>query len=192
MPDVIDSLWPEVIRAKVQSPESILLAQADALTRQTNNVLVGKVVFGPSDDNLVVLYFNIVVPTLKDYRHRIMVVQHRKDMHYPALIDAEVFRASGLAVLQAAMKALRSSPFLLAAEGAEPTKPDNRADSDKEFIDLVRKVLQSPYVVSVAQSLIARATDANSGRRIEPFNPQAESEADRGKEPPDTSRAPRD
>ena len=157
MSENAQSLWPDVIRAKVQSPHSILAAQAEALTRQTNGVLVGNVGLGSSEDDDTVLSFNIVVPELDNYRHRILMVQHGKDMHYPAAIDAEVFRPRGLAGLQAAMSGL---------VGGEGKKPANRADSDKELIELVAKVLRSPYVVSVAQSLIARAEDARTGKLV--------------------------
>lgn len=176
MPEVSVSLWPDVIRATVQSPESILLDQAEALTQQTSGVLVGKVGAGPSDDGVVLLHFSMVVPALRDYRHRIMVVQHRKEMHYPAFVDAELFRARGIATLQAAIQELRSAPVLLGGVASE--KPANRADSDKEFIELVRQVLRSSYVVSVAQSLIARANETNSRRTIEPLQPDTEPPAD--------------
>jgi hypothetical protein len=114
------------------------------------------------------LHFSIAVPALGDYRHRIMVVMHRKDMHYPAWIDAEVFRAHGMAGLKAALEAVRKGSLLLLGE-AEEKKQENRADNYEEFIDLVRKVLRSPYVVSVAQSLIARALDVQAGREAESF-----------------------
>jgi len=144
-----------------------MVAQAEALTKQTSGVLVGQVGAGPSDDKVVVLHFSIKVPDLNDYRHRIMVVQHDKEMFYPAVIDAQVFRPSGAL---ATIKALQGPSFSVLT-GAEVKKPDNRADSDTEFIELVGKVLRSPYVISVAQSLIARAAEVRSGKKIEPFAP---------------------
>ncbi len=160
---ITESLWPDVIRAEVQSPSAILLAQAEALTKQTSGVLMGKVGTSLSEEQDILLHFSIVVPDLGDYRHRIMVVQHGKDMLYPARIDAEVFRPASLIEVASA---------LASGVGGEATKPKNRADSDKEFIELVRKVLASPYVISVAQSLIARVSDVRSGKNIEPLAPE--------------------
>ncbi|HJT34208.1 MAG TPA: hypothetical protein VJ783_19330 [Pirellulales bacterium] len=53
---------------------------------------------------------------------------------------------------------LRQTGGVLSADITK--KPDNRADSDQELVDLVAKVLQSPHVLSAAQSLIARASAA--------------------------------
>lgn len=174
------SLWPDEIRAEVQSPTSILIGQAKALTKQTGGVLVGKVTTAISDDDTVLLNFNIMVPELGDYQHRIIVVRHQKDMHYPAVVDAEVFRTATLAGLRSTMKAIASMAPLLAGEPDDTNplkKPDNRADSDTELIELVAKVLRSPYVVSVAQSLIARVGDVR-GEKEREANPLS------GKEPP--------
>ena len=42
MPTHVLDLWPEAIRAEVQTPYSILLAQTNLLTDRTSNVLVGE------------------------------------------------------------------------------------------------------------------------------------------------------
>jgi hypothetical protein len=168
-------LWPDVIRAAVQSPKSILVDQAEALKKQTNGVLVGMVNSGATDDDQALLYFSILVPELNDYRHRIMVVQHKKGMEYPTTIDAEVFRPSGIIAIHQALGAL-------AALHEEARKPNNRADNDREFIELVKKVLQSPYVVSVAQSLIARANDVRAGKKVDPISSEIDSSSTNGTE----------
>jgi hypothetical protein len=171
VPENTASLWPDAIRATVQSPQAILVAQAEALTEQTSGVLVGDVKSGFAEGDQSLLYFSILVPDLGGYRHRILVVQHEKDMHYPSMIDAEVFRPSEVKTLSEILRPL-----------TEGNKPNNRADSDKEFIDLVRKVFQSPYVVSVAQSLIARVNDVRAGKKVDPIEPEVDSSSVEGKE----------
>jgi hypothetical protein len=158
------SLWPDEIRAVVKSPLSILLEQADALTSQTGGVLVGKLSKSVTDDKTV-LNFDVIVPELDGYRLRIMVVTHKKDMNYPAMVDAEVFRPRGLG-LGALNFTTANAIQAMQAMMEEPKKPANRADSDKELTELVRQVLRSGYVVSVAQSLISRVADANAEMEV--------------------------
>jgi hypothetical protein len=91
-----------------------------------------------------------------------MSAAHGIETVYPATVDAEVFRAS------------RVPNYIAAAAltlGSEGKKPDNRADSDQEFGELVGKVLQSSYVLSAAQSLIARANDVLAEKELAAQNP---------------------
>lgn len=159
MPTQVRSYWPDVIRATVQSPLSILSEQAEAITEQTGGVLVGKVVRGVSDDERTTLALDIVVPELKNYRHRILTVNHLQTMPYPTTVDADVFRPTGPDPLS---QAWQLPPIL----GGQVRKPENRADTDQEFVELIKKVFQSPSVVSVAQSLVARAEDVRAGREL--------------------------
>lgn len=153
MTETVKSLWPPQIRPSIMSPLTILQAQADALIRQTGGVLSADIKRREEEDKLV-LTFDIVVPALGDYRHRILVLAHGREMAYPSVIDAEIFRPMGLASVR---------EFIEAHQGVllgGTKKPVNRADSDQELVDLVAKVLQSPEVLSAAQSLIARASEA--------------------------------
>ncbi len=165
----INSLWPSQIRANIQSPFAILQGQADALSKQTGGLLLGKITRGKGNEGKVSLLFDIVVPALGDYQHRVMIVAHGTEMVYPASVDAETFRPSGLQSFRTFLETQES--FLTGAEGK---KPANRADSDQELTEMVAKVLQSPYVVSAAQSLIARANDALAAKEREiPSNVEA-------------------
>jgi hypothetical protein len=158
-----ESMWPEEIRPSVQSPYSILATQADALTKQTGGVLVGKVTGGGTENNLVLLSLSMVVPTLGDFTQHIMTVRHKAGMPYPAVVDAELFRALDPVGLAAAIQSIQSMQVELTGRSApldpEEQRPANRADSDKELMEMVRKVIRSRYIVSVAQSLISRAED---------------------------------
>jgi hypothetical protein len=146
----IQSLWPAQIRAGVQSPWAILFPQAEALATQTGGVLIGEVK-RRDDDGKVVLTFDIVVPGLDGYRDRILSATYDRERFYPVTVDADIFRMPRSAKLRLS---LPNPP------NAGQPGPENVADSDQELINLVGKVLQSSQVVSLAQSLIARATDS--------------------------------
>ena len=127
----------------------ILRAQADDLSKLTNGVLIGEVQQWPDEEDKVKTTLEIRAPELHDdSRFRILSVQHTRTMPYPVLVDAEIFRPKGLAAIIEA-----TSPF------NEGKKPDNRADDDPEFRNLIKKVLQSSPVKALASSLRARVTE---------------------------------
>jgi hypothetical protein len=134
----------------VRSPASILVEQADLLARQTNGILVGELTSHDSEGEKgdeTGLALDIVVPALDGFRQRILVAKHAVGMPYPVRVDADVFRVR-----------LPPPPLRPLREALE-AKPPNRADSDTEFIEVVGKVLRSPHVTSVAQSLLALANE---------------------------------
>ena len=61
--------------------------------------------------------------------------------------------------------------------GTGANKPPNRADDDEEFFVLVRKVLNSPPVISAAQSLIARASEALEETEVNTAEPSGLTES---------------
>lgn len=134
-------------------PLTILQAQAEALLQQTGGVLSADIKQREEEDKFI-LTFDIVVPAMGGYRHRVLVLAHGRNMAYPAVVDAEVFRPPGLESVREFIEAQQPALF------RTPKKPVNRADSDQELVDLVAKVLRSPQVLSAAQSLIARAGEA--------------------------------
>ena len=152
MSDTVQENWPSEVREMVQSPLSILLERAGELTQRTKGQLVGEVTPREREDDRVELQFDMVVPDLQNYRHRIMTVSHRPLLPYPAVIDAELFRSGVLGSLQLFIE----HQMIVGGEGK---KPANRADSDEEFLDLVKKVLYSSHVRSVSQSLILRVAE---------------------------------
>jgi hypothetical protein len=140
------SLWPSGIRAKIQSPKALLKIQAEALARQTEGVLNGDVRQKEGQEDRTAFSFDIVVPALDNYRHPILNVAYRKELPYPCVVQAEFFRSSN------AYDLFMNQGMLLRAS-------DNVAENDDEFLSILSIVLQSPQVVSVAQSLIARAEE---------------------------------
>ena len=131
----IQSLWPPDIKATVMSPSTILKGQAEALALQTGGVLLAEIVEEQSEEGDTVLFLDLVVPALRGSRHRILKVTQNQGMVYPALLEAEVFKAYG-------------------------STGRRRTNTDQEFTEKVAEVLRSPHVLSVAQSLVARANEA--------------------------------
>lgn len=153
MSQTIESLWPDQIRNRVFSPSTILKAQGEALARQTGGVLLGEIRRDVDDEkNIVSLAFNIVVPALDNYRHRVLDVFYSQDLVYPAIVDAEVLRPTSSMMVDEFSRSGRIGLLNLGS----------RADSDKQLIGLVEKVLRSPQVLAAAQSLLARASDVLS------------------------------
>jgi hypothetical protein len=135
----VPSLWSAEIRPGIQSPWAVLNAQAEALEKQTNGILVGFLGREELGGQKVRLWLDIVVPELNDYHHRVLVANYSEENLenlYPVELDAEVLRRN---------KQL-SSPY--------------SANSEKELNEVVAQVLTSERVVAAAQSLIAKVTDA--------------------------------
>ncbi|MCI0486824.1 MAG: hypothetical protein L0229_09510 [Blastocatellia bacterium] len=174
MAEQVKSLWPTQIRPHILSPITILKAQAEALVRQTGGILLADIKRKEIEGEKVELAFEIVVPVLDGYRQRILNVAHDKDLPYPCIVDAEVFKNSDREQFRNFLEGGLKFSFGDAnkTESVEFTSPiikagrlsrlqvANKADSDVEFTDIIAKVLQSPQVLSTAQSLIARASEA--------------------------------
>jgi hypothetical protein len=170
MSQTIESLWPSQIRQRVLSPIAILRAQGEALARQTGGILLGEINKEVVDETVVSLAFNIIVPALSNYRHRVLDVLHAIDLPYPAIVDAEITRPGSLRLIEE----LRRSGRM---EISNILRYTGRADSEQELIDLVENVLKSPQIVSAAQSLLARASDVLSDEQYQPDGRSASSEA---------------
>ena len=130
----IQSLWSPDIKATVMSPSTILRGQAEALALQTGGVLLAEVRSEELDENETAILFDLVAPALQGSRHRILRVSHAHGLPYPAWVEAEVFE---------------NLPY-----------SRKYARSDLAFTQVVAEVLNSPPVLSVAQSLVARANEA--------------------------------
>lgn len=146
------SLWPTAVRPGVRTPHDILSAQAEALAQQTDGVLVGELSVRESEGGPTTLTLDICAPAL-DYRHWVLTASHLTGLSYPASVDALIFRPQTPAEAAKLIgSALLGQPRSLSEE--------NVAASDEALTQLVRRVLNSPQVVAVAVSLIARAEDA--------------------------------
>lgn len=130
MKDCTDNLWSPEIRPEILSPRDILEMQAVALREQSGGLLSAEVrEVHDKAEGSIYLILDMIAPTLNEDRHRILTARSFADRTYPCFIDAEGLRS---------------------AEGAH---------SEHEFRELVRQVLHSGEVKSLALSLIARARD---------------------------------
>ena len=155
MNNSLPQMWPDEIRAEVRSPPSILTEVAGSLTSRTRNLLAGEVRRASDEKGRTVLVFDIVVPSLDNYRQRVLRLVYDESRVYPAFVDAESVNPTTMEMLQEAV-----TPF-----GSSKTKPTNRADSDSELIGLIQRINRS--LVPTVQSLIARANDASKAREAE-------------------------
>lgn len=153
------SLWSEQIVAQTQTPTMILHGQAEALTKQTQSVLVGEIVMRrqqqDTETSFRILALDIRVPALNDYRHRLLMLVHEEDMPYPVALRLSGHLPSNLAYL------LSPTIELVDEFGPHGEIPNpDLAENDKQLIKLLQHALTSSKVISIAQSLIARANEA--------------------------------
>ena len=138
----IPNLWPEeTVSVAAVSPLAILRIQAENLTRMTQGLLQGDIVTS-SYTTRVQHSFDIVAPALNGYRHRILTITHDQSLIYPVFFSADE------------------------VEEGETDPQVNRlarsAFSEAEFIQMLSNALQSGYVRSVVNSLIARSNETRA------------------------------
>ena len=135
----IPNLWPvKQVQVDVLTPLAILRAQANNLNQMTHGLLVGKVntIFNA---RYALHHFDVVVPSLQSYTHRLLSVEHSRKLAYPVSIQAQYCQEPDALI-----------------KGCT-------AHSQDEFIELLGKVLELSSVISVLQSLIARSNEVSSG-----------------------------
>jgi hypothetical protein len=123
-----ESLWSPEIKPGILSPRDILDMQAVALREQTGGTLNADVrTAQDQSEDASYVIFDVVAPTLGSARHRILTARYFAERIYPCHVDADGLRAAEV------------------------------ANSDEEFRELVRQVLNSGEVKALCQSLISRS-----------------------------------
>lgn len=165
-------LWPNDIRADVVAPVAILRAQEAALRRKTQAILRAEVRSfevkpeGDETGGKFVHKLELVAPSLGDYRVTLLTAIHETSMVYPALVKSRVFDSGNRPQISVPIKpslgsliSMTGSKFFLEMlNQKDGPDPEFRvAESQEEFIKLVREVLQSGWVRSLIESLIARS-----------------------------------
>lgn len=147
----LPDLWSDDIQVSVVTPLVILRSQVAYLERKTQGILRADVATSSSDAWLL-HQFDLIAPALRDYRRTLFTAKHNKDMIYPVYVQADCFAPA--------------NPFAMVSAVAIGGSPaDQRtANTQDEFIDLVRSVFRSGQVRSIIQSLIARSNDATETR----------------------------
>src|SRR5262249_40546422 len=125
--------------------------------RKTGGLLQAKV-SSVETDTLVQHQLDLIAPALHWYRERLLTAEHQKDRYYPVVVNAECFAADP-----------NAPPFQLDRRHGELKSLvsglglfGETAATEEEFVELVRKVLQSTVVRSLIQSLIARINETAS------------------------------
>ena len=138
MSSKIPNLWPTAaVSFETLSPVAILRVQAENLTRMTHGLLQGEVTTTNVSQKTVRHHFSIAAPALNGYRHEILRVKHDKGLVYPVSFVTDEL-----------------------TEDDELHVSSSTAYTEAEFIELLTGALQSGYVLSVINSLIARSNEA--------------------------------
>ena len=153
MADTIPDLWPQTgLKPTVLTPAAILRVQATQLAQRTQGVLIGEVV-SETQDNQVVLGFDVIAPALRNYRHRLLTVQYAKNAKYPALV-----KGAGLTtmVTETYTNLLYNSSR---KEQVSKSVGEKIVFSENSLVDALQQVLGAPETIAVLQSLIIQSTD---------------------------------
>lgn len=137
-------LWSDDIKVDIITPLAVLRAQQAHLRRKTRGLLNVEVTSRTVGEDSVEHQFDLIAPMLDDYRYRVLVAMHKQKLVYPVYVEAECLR-----------------PESSAYDGFPPDVIDgpSEAATEQEFLELVGKVLRSPQIRSVIQSLIALSNE---------------------------------
>jgi len=170
MADTIPDLWSDDISVKVLSPLAILRAQAGPLAQKTRGLLQVQIETTETTGGRLLHQFDLVATALNNFRRRILIAKHHKDLVYPVIIEAECFIPEGNDPIASMAQRMSTLSFQRTNQLAEG---ERRAVTAPEFIDLVGEVLHSFQVRALIQSLIARSND-----QIAATEPASPSEAE--------------
>jgi hypothetical protein len=144
---MIPDLWSDDVKVDVLTPLAILRTQKAYLERRTQGILRAQVAT-TTTDAWVQHQLELVAPALNQYRTVVLTARHNADLVYPVIVRSLDYLAPPL------------SPSRAAPGAAEA--PERLANSQDEFIALVREILRSGPVRSLIQSLIARSNEVRS------------------------------
>jgi hypothetical protein len=164
--DTLD-LWPDDIKVEVQSPYAILMSQKSLLATKTKDILRADVSVTTTDSQTR-LGFDLIAPSLENYRRTILYATSKKDDVYPVTVEADCFLPRSPTTLPEVLEKVSQRGL-----GAK-SNPGRQAATQQEFIDLVGQVLRSAEVRSLIQSLIARSNEKGSGASNGPGGERAE------------------
>jgi len=92
----MESLWPDEIAnsEQVRSPVQILKEQASLLGKMTKNILLGEIQAVPVGQPNSAYAFNILAPSLRNYRYSLFTINYNILNIYPIYIalDDEIFK----------------------------------------------------------------------------------------------------
>lgn len=158
----IPNLWPtETVSVSTLSPLAILRTQAANLTELTHGLLIGEVITDDLLEEGVYHHFDMIAPALDGYRHRILTVKHDPSMLYPVsysvAIRSSIVAPPARVKMGAAIATGVDLSGVLTPRNSKAIGPV--ANTESEFIEALREVFNSGYVLSVINSLIARSNE---------------------------------
>lgn len=141
-------LWPEGIETnRVKSPVTILREQGSLLGQKTKNLVQGEVMESGEQKQLFSYSFFIVAPALSHYRYKLFTIRHDVSL-YPVRVDVEDRIFDEI-----------DSQFQY-----EQLDPDGelissylQANSEEEFLNLLREIFKSQKAKNVVTSLLSQS-----------------------------------
>jgi len=134
----MDNLWPDDITTiNVKVPVAILREQASLLGKKTQNIVesqVQRLDKGLEDVGMFVYGFYIVAPALGNYRYKLFTVCHDVSS-YPVNFDIDEDIKNEIC----------------------PDKNTISAESEKEFLEILKKIFQSKRTKQIIGSLISQS-----------------------------------
>lgn len=147
----IPDLWGQAITVNVLTPAAILNTQAALLKRKTQGIVVAELATTTDSKNIVTIKLDLVAPAVDNFRASVLAVRHKADYVYPALVSTSAFSGKG------------GGPFGdLAWRGVED-QLSQLAETETQFVSLLQEALQSGFILSIVQSLIAKSNEARQG-----------------------------
>ncbi|MDD2754011.1 MAG: hypothetical protein PHS80_00655 [Methanothrix sp.] len=144
----MESLWPDEIASseQVRSPVQILKEQASLLGKMTKNILLGEIQAVPTGQPNSAYAFNILAPSLRNYRYSLFTINYNILNIYPVYIvlDDEIFKE------------------------IYSYKSENKAikiDYENEFITTLKNIFRSNKVKQILTSLMVESGAMSSNTR---------------------------
>jgi hypothetical protein len=136
-------LWPQgIVTHRVQSPVAILRFQASLLGSKTSN-LVQAEVLGRNESARFEYTLALVAPSLNRYTYQLLTIRHEIDL-YPVQIDVEP------TILKELSSSVRTQTDMYDDEVIV-------AESEEEFIDILRRIFRSQKASNVIASLMSQS-----------------------------------
>jgi hypothetical protein len=143
---MVESLWSIPAANNIRAPLIIMKEQATALTEQTKGSLVGLVETGTYGAGDLVINLSIQVPSLNNYKYRLMTYTQPVTM-YPGTLAAQVPVASGT-----------SLTGLINSLGLGPQAIEVK--NEQEFVAALKGLLALDEVKRLVSSLLVQANAA--------------------------------
>jgi hypothetical protein len=145
MTEIVD-LWPDEIKVeKLMPPVTILRQQASLLGKKTKNIVQGEVEDVRSNANLFIYAFYIIVPALNNYRYRLFNISYELSL-YPLQMYVENDIRKEI-----------PSDFIKRKDDTVDPLEFVYADSEKDFLEILRIVFNSTKVMRVISVLLSQS-----------------------------------